>query len=51
MTTNGWTQQDWKTFYELKTKANIYNLEMGRDLLNNEIPLRAEQNILETYHE
>lgn len=48
---NGWTHEDWKTFYELKVKANIHNLEAGRDLLNNEIPLRAEQMILEAYRE
>jgi hypothetical protein len=48
---NGWTQQDYKTFYELKVKANIFNLEQGRDLFNNEIPLRAEQMILEAYRE
>jgi hypothetical protein len=51
MTSSGWTHSDWKTFYDLKVKANIYNLEQGRDLFSNEIPLRAEQMILETYRE
>lgn len=47
----GWTQNDWRTFHDLKVKANLHNLEVASGILKAEIPLRAEQMILRAYHE
>lgn len=48
---NGWTMDDWKQFHELKTKANLHNLELASNILKAEIPMRAEQMILRAYVE
>lgn len=49
--TNGWTMEDWKTFHDLKVKANLHNLEVAAGIFKAEIPLRAEQMILGAYME
>jgi len=49
--TNGWTQDDWRTFYELKTKANLWNLEAGSTIFADEIPARAQSMIVRAYHD
>jgi len=49
--TEGWTMEDWRTFYDLKTKANLFNLEAARELLKREIPQRAQQMIIKAFEE
>lgn len=49
--TNGWTMEDFKTFHDLKVKANLHNLENAINVLQQEVPLRAEQMILRAYYE
>lgn len=49
--TNGWTMEDWKQFHELKTKANLHNLELASKILEQEVPMRSEQMILKAYYE
>lgn len=48
---NGWTQEEWKQFHELKTKANIFNLEEATKILRKEVVIRAERQVLVYYLE
>lgn len=47
----GWSLREYDEFFELRTKANLWNLQEAKRLIDLEIEKRAKIQILTTYYE